>query len=147
MARLAKWLSVCLRSNCFWVRVCCSHLTFRHHACFEQGLPQHLGNYRVQIHHKSVSDMIKIQNPFLCVYMYFLISNSLSSNGSNLIYFLMQLGKVKKSESFLIVEPPSHVKYFVNKKSKVFFTKKYLFYCHTYILDCSLNLLLLQCLH
>ena len=71
--------------------------------------------------------MIKIQNPFLCVYMYFLISNSLSSNGSNLIYFLMQLGKVKKSESFLIVEPSSHVKCFVNKKPKVYLQKNIYF--------------------
>ena len=27
-----------------------SHLTFRFRACFEQGVPWHLGNYRVLIH-------------------------------------------------------------------------------------------------
>ena len=29
---------------------CCSHLTFRFCACFEQGVPWHSGNYRVWIH-------------------------------------------------------------------------------------------------
>ena len=31
----------------------CSHLNFRYHVCFEQGVLWHLGNYRVQIHSKT----------------------------------------------------------------------------------------------
>ena len=31
----------------------CSHLIFRYHACFEQGVPWHSGNYRVWIHSET----------------------------------------------------------------------------------------------
>ena len=31
----------------------CSHLNFRFRACFEQGVPWHLGHYRVKIHSKT----------------------------------------------------------------------------------------------
>ena len=31
----------------------CSHLNFRFHACFEQGVPWHSGNYRVWIHSET----------------------------------------------------------------------------------------------
>ena len=31
----------------------CSHLNFRFHACFEQGVPWHSGNYRVCIHSET----------------------------------------------------------------------------------------------
>ena len=31
----------------------CSHLTFRFHACFEQGVPWHWGNYSVWIHSET----------------------------------------------------------------------------------------------
>ena len=31
----------------------CSHLTFRFHACFEQGVPWHSGNYREWIHSET----------------------------------------------------------------------------------------------
>ena len=50
LASLAKWLSVCLRTKWFWVRVQFSHLKFRFRACFEQEVPWHSGNYRVSIH-------------------------------------------------------------------------------------------------
>ena len=33
----------------------CSHLNFRFHACFEQGVPWHSGNYRVWIHSETHS--------------------------------------------------------------------------------------------
>ena len=31
----------------------CSHLNFRFHACFDQGVPWHSGNYRVWIHSET----------------------------------------------------------------------------------------------
>ena len=31
----------------------CSHLNFKFHACFEQGVPWHSGNYRVWIHSET----------------------------------------------------------------------------------------------
>ena len=33
---------------------CCSHLNFRHHVFFEEGVPWHLGKYRVWIHFKTL---------------------------------------------------------------------------------------------
>ena len=31
----------------------CSNFNFRYRACFEQGVPRHLGNYRVWIHSET----------------------------------------------------------------------------------------------
>ena len=39
---LAKRLNVCC-----WFESCCSHLNFRYHACFDQGVPWHSASYRV----------------------------------------------------------------------------------------------------
>ena len=39
--------SVRLGTKWLWV---CSHLNFRFHTCFKQGVPWHSGNYRVWIH-------------------------------------------------------------------------------------------------
>ena len=38
-----------------WFESSCSHLNFRYHAGFEQGVPWHLGNYGVQIHSETRS--------------------------------------------------------------------------------------------
>ena len=39
--------------NGFGFESSCSHLNFRFHACFEQGIPWHSGNYRVWIHSET----------------------------------------------------------------------------------------------
>ena len=43
-----------------------SHLNFRYHACFEQGVPWHSGNYRVWIHCETRSDMITTYTQMHC---------------------------------------------------------------------------------
>ena len=39
--------------NGFGFESICSHLNFRFSACFEQGVPWHLGNYRVWIYYET----------------------------------------------------------------------------------------------
>ena len=46
---LNGWMFVHKLSGCEFESHCC-HLNFRYRACFEQGVPWHLGNYSVQIH-------------------------------------------------------------------------------------------------
>ena len=48
LARLAKWLSVYLRTKWFWVRSLLQYLNFKCHASFEQGVPWHSGNYTIE---------------------------------------------------------------------------------------------------
>ena len=79
LAKLVKWLSCIMNLSvpCIWLhgrimsrtrfkvnphsivvwmllqQVTASHLNFRYHACFEQYVPRHSGNYRVWIHFKT----------------------------------------------------------------------------------------------
>ena len=46
---LSGWVFVYELSGC-WFESRCSHLNLRYRACFEQGVPWHSGNYRMQIH-------------------------------------------------------------------------------------------------
>ena len=48
---LNGWVFLCELSSCGF-ESSYSHLNFRFHACFEQGVPWHSGNYRVWIHYK-----------------------------------------------------------------------------------------------
>ena len=52
---LAKGVSVRLRTKWFWVRVQLRSLKLklRFRACFEKGIPWHLGNYSVWIHSET----------------------------------------------------------------------------------------------
>ena len=36
-----------------WLESRCTYVIFRFHACFEEGVPWHLGNYRVWIHSET----------------------------------------------------------------------------------------------
>ena len=49
----------------------CSHLNFRYRACFEQGIPWHLGNYRVwipsEIHRRHNKNIQSIFLTFICL--------------------------------------------------------------------------------
>ena len=49
---LNVWVFIHELSGCQF-ESCCSHLNFRYHACFEQGVPWHSGNCRVWIHFKT----------------------------------------------------------------------------------------------
>ena len=51
LASLAKWLNFPLQTK--WFEFRCCHLIFRYRAYFEQGVPWHSGNCRVQIHSKT----------------------------------------------------------------------------------------------
>ena len=50
---LAKWSSGRLRTKWLRFESRCSHINFRIHACFEQGVPWHSGNYRVWFHSET----------------------------------------------------------------------------------------------
>ena len=53
LASLAKWLVlVCELSGCRF-ESSFSHLNFRFHACFEQGVPWHSANHRVWTHSET----------------------------------------------------------------------------------------------
>ena len=49
---LNGWMFVYELSGCGF-ESSCSHLNFRFHACFEQGVPWHSGNYGLRIHCES----------------------------------------------------------------------------------------------
>ena len=53
---LIVWVFVYELSGC-GCESSCSHLNFRFHACFEQGVPCHSGNYRVWIHTSVFQDL------------------------------------------------------------------------------------------
>ena len=56
LAKLAKWLNwvvstyLYIAFDCMFCMYICSHLNFKFHECFEQGLSWHSGNYRAWIH-------------------------------------------------------------------------------------------------
>ena len=66
------WVFVYELSGCGF-ESSCSHLNFRFHVCFEQGVPWHSGNYRVWIHSETrtwhdkniQSDELFLQNGWL----------------------------------------------------------------------------------
>ena len=67
---LFYWVFVYELSGCgFESR--CSHLNFRYRACFEQGIPWHLGNYRVwipsEIHRRHNKNIQSIFLTFICL--------------------------------------------------------------------------------
>ena len=67
---LFYWVFVYELSGCgFESR--CSHLNFRYRACFEQGIPWHLGNYRVwipsEIHRRHNKNIPSIFLTFICL--------------------------------------------------------------------------------
>ena len=49
---LNGWVFIYELSDCGFVSSC-SHLNFRFHTCFKQGVPWHAGNYRVWIHSQT----------------------------------------------------------------------------------------------
>ena len=49
---LNGWVFIYEISGC-GLKSCCSHSNFRFHACFEQGVCWHSGNYRVWIHSET----------------------------------------------------------------------------------------------
>ena len=53
LASLVKWLSFVYELSGSGFESSCSHLNFMVHACFEQGVPWHSGNYRVWIHSET----------------------------------------------------------------------------------------------
>ena len=57
LVSLNGWMLLSVLSGCGY-KSCCSHLTFRYRACFEQGVRWHSGNYSVLIHSKGVYDMM-----------------------------------------------------------------------------------------
>ena len=57
---LNGWLFLYELSGCGFETRCCSHLSFRFRACFEEGIPWHSGHYRVWIHSETrIRDMIR----------------------------------------------------------------------------------------
>ena len=58
-SHLIRRLSARLRTKGFDAKSRSCHLSFRYRTCFEQNVPWHSSNYRVQIHSKRVCDMIK----------------------------------------------------------------------------------------
>ena len=63
-----KRLSVRLWTKWLWVRVQLQSHNFRYRACFEQGVPWHLANYRLWIHSETLTLRDNnIQSPIKCV--------------------------------------------------------------------------------